>query len=262
MPIAADASLARFELDQRGNKIERALEANTLARSSGAHRRRRGSGHMADVDEYGSVEEADDEIIAAPRTGADAAAGNEPVGPSGSIGSDELSAGTLGGSGAALARAAAGVAGAPTGGEAVSRSAIHAEFSTIDTNNDAMVDEEELQAALRQIAGLDPALVPAIAKAIFERADTNHDGKLNMQEFLDLAATGEAQAPDLDSHGSSGGTFNWGWCDCSWCCEAACCRWVGRGMRWLCCCGCGSSSGPQQGRSRRGSGHTRRSARQ
>ena len=152
------------------------------------------------------------------------------------------------------------MAGSPRGGEAVSRSAIRAEFSTIDTNNDAMVDEEELQAALRQIAGLDPALVPAIAKAIFERADTNRDGKLNMQEFLDLAATGDAHAPDLDAPGGSGRTFNWGWCDCSWCCEAACCSWLGRGARWLLCCGCNSASEPQQGRPRRGSGRSRRAA--
>lgn len=235
------------------------LAAGGPAGSSGAHRRRRGSGQMADVDEYGSVEETDDEIIAAPRTAAAPAGGVIAV-TSGSIGSGDRSAGTLGGSGAALARAAADVAGSPRGGEAVSRSAIRAEFSTIDTNNDAMVDEEELQAALRQIAGLDPALVPAIAKAIFERADTNRDGKLNMQEFLDLAATGDAHAPDLDAQGGSGGTFNWGWCDCSWCCEAACCRWLGKGMRWLFCCGCGSSSGPQQGRPRRGSGRLQRAS--
>jgi len=125
------------------------------------------------------------------------------------------------------------------------------EFGVLDRNNDAKVDDEELQAALGQIAGIDPSLIPEIARAIFERADADGDGKLDIHEFLDLAEVGEAASRDSGDRDAGCG---WGWCDCSWCCELRC---FARLMSAACCCCCSARGRDDRGRRRRHAAKTR-----
>jgi hypothetical protein len=111
------------------------------------------------------------------------------------------------------------------------------EFGVLDTDRDNKLDEKELCAALRQIAGIEPAMIPAIAKAIFEEADLDKDGKIDVEEFFRLMEGKKWMKGRLSERERS--RFGLGWCDCTWCCECFTCS-RGGGLwgcltRWICC---------------------------
>lgn len=116
------------------------------------------------------------------------------------------------------------------------------EFRAVDANGDDMIDEGELADALRQIAGLDCDLIPAIAREITALGDRDHDGKLDIGEFLELESGQDSSIPALVSQASGLGCY-----DCSCCCE--CAWWAGclRGLLGIIRCSCcyGTSRSPR-----------------
>lgn len=62
-----------------------------------------------------------------------------------------------------------------------SRQQLEQAFRAIDTNNSGNIEQAELEAVLKQYNH-----TPQEIKRFIDAVDKNHDGKINIQEFLNI----------------------------------------------------------------------------